>query len=985
VTSGLYIARPVRSDTQGASHILFVVRDDAGGADILFQTSDTTWQAYNTYGGDSLYGLYHINGWEVSRAYKVSYNRPITTRGTLQYYSLWTGEYPMIRWLEANGYDMSYASGVDTDRYGSQLTNQHKLFLSAGHDEYWSPGQRANVKAARDAGLNLAFFSGNEMFWKTRWETSIDGTATPHRTLVCYKETHAGAKIDPSPQWTGTWRDPRFSPPSDGGQPENEITGTLYAVNGIASNSLAVPAAYGKHRFWRNTSVATLTNGQTAVFAAGTLGFEWDQTPDNGFQPPGQMRLSLTTAGGLSVLQDYGSTYASGQQATHSLSLYRAGSGALVFGAGTVQWGWGLDSVHANGSAPADARMQQATVNLFADMGIQPGSLQPGLTAATQSADITPPVSSITSPAPGATVFTGSPVTISGTATDSGGLAWGVEISTDGGATWHPATGQGSWSYSWTPPVAGGGTIRSRAVDDSGNLETPSAGINVTVAVPVGGLGVIGNTNNGTSTDAIWDVEPYINATRFQAASNMTVALMRAKVQAISGSYKCAIYSESNSQPGNLLRSTTPVTGPATGWQTFALTESLGLANGGYYWLAIWSDDAGARVYYSDTVATLRWGQYNYGAWPDPLVTTGGGNATYCIYATGGSAPAFAGTPTNRTVAELTAMTVTNAATDADVPAQTLAYSLVNAPTNAVISTNGVITWMPGEAQGPSTNLFTTVVSDGLAGATNTFEVVVTEVNVAPVADSQSLTNAEDAALAILLTGSDGDGPVMNFVVVTNPAHGTLSGTAPNLTYQPVTNYFGGDSFAFRVDDGSLTSAVATVAIALTNVNDAPELPAQTGVQAGVFVPVLITNAAADVDSPSEGLTYTLLTGTDAVISTNGLIAWTPKGGPGTNLFTTIVQDGGAPELSATNAFYVVVTNTVLAPVIESLDIVEGVVTVSWSAMSNGVYRLQYLDDFSGTNWLDAAPDVTAAGDTATATNTAAGQPSRFYRVRLVQ
>ncbi len=105
-------------------------------------------------------------------------------------------EYPMVRWLERNGYDVSYFTGVDTDRRGAELL-EHKVFLSVGHDEYWSGAQRANVEAARDAGVNLAFFSGNEIFWKTRWETSIDGSGTAHRTLVSYKETHANAKIDP--------------------------------------------------------------------------------------------------------------------------------------------------------------------------------------------------------------------------------------------------------------------------------------------------------------------------------------------------------------------------------------------------------------------------------------------------------------------------------------------------------------------------------------------------------------------------------------------------------------------------------------------------------------------------------------------------------------------------------------------------------------------------------------------------------------------
>ena len=71
------------------------------------------------------------------------------------------------------------------------------MFLSVGHDEYWSGQQRANVEAARDAGVHLAFFSGNEVFWKTRWENSIDGSRNADRTLVSYKETKANAVIDP--------------------------------------------------------------------------------------------------------------------------------------------------------------------------------------------------------------------------------------------------------------------------------------------------------------------------------------------------------------------------------------------------------------------------------------------------------------------------------------------------------------------------------------------------------------------------------------------------------------------------------------------------------------------------------------------------------------------------------------------------------------------------------------------------------------------
>ena len=470
--SGIYLAKLVREDgTAGSSHMVFVVRDNDGGSDLLFQTSDTTWQAYNDYGGASLYsgGPGPQGG-----AYKVSYNRPFTTRGNAPEDWVFNAEYPMVRWLERNGYNVSYTTGVDSDRRGAEL-REHRVFLSVGHDEYWSGAQRANVESARDAGVNLAFFSGNEVFWKTRWEDA-------HRTLVTYKETHANAKIDPQAlTWTGTWRDPRFSPPADGGRPENALTGQLFMVNDGATTAIRVPAADGKMRFWRNTSVATQAAGATATLAPGTLGYEWDTDPDNGFRPAGSFRVSSTTVAGAPVLQDHGSSFGSGT-AEHNMTLYRRPSGARVFGAGTVQWAWGLDSNHDRGSAAADVRMQQATLNLFADMGVQPSTIMAGLTPATASADANAAASTITSPAANATISPGSQVTITGTASDTGGgVVGGVEVSTDNGQTWHRANGREAWTYTWNAPVSGVATIRSRAVDDSGNMETPGPGVTVTV------------------------------------------------------------------------------------------------------------------------------------------------------------------------------------------------------------------------------------------------------------------------------------------------------------------------------------------------------------------------------------------------------------------------------------------------------------------------------------------------------------------------
>jgi hypothetical protein len=524
--SGVYLAKLVGlAGVTGSSHIYFVVRDDASTAPLVYQTADTTWQAYNNYGGHSLYGFNSSNN---ARAYKVSFNRPLNTRGSNEITAFFASEYPMLRWLERNGYDVSYISGVDTDRAGSRLLN-HRAFLSVGHDEYWSGAQRANVEAARDAGVHLAFLSGNEVFWKTRYENSIDASGTPYRTLVSYKETHANAKIDPSPEWTGTWRDPRFSPPADGGRPENALTGQLFVSQEFAT-AIDVPYEDGRMRLWRNTPLARMSPGQVTRLATNTLGFEADEDRDNGSRPPGLFRLSTTTYA-ATTLVDHGNNYSDGA-ATHHLTMYRAPSRALVFAAGTIQWSWGLDEVHDSGSygpSPQDPTMQQAMVNLLADMGVQPGTLQANLAPATASADVAAPTSVVAFPANGASVAPNSDVVVSGTATDAGGgVVAGVEVSTDGGSTWHPAVGRQSWTYRWKAPGAGTAVIRTRAVDDSGNLEVPSSGVTVgvqsTAACPcsIWGASAVPSTAASADTSSVElgvkfrsDVAGAISAIRF--------------------------------------------------------------------------------------------------------------------------------------------------------------------------------------------------------------------------------------------------------------------------------------------------------------------------------------------------------------------------------------------------------------------------------------------------------------------------------------
>src|SRR5207248_367119 len=118
---------------------------------------------------------------------------------------------------------------------------------------------------------------------------------------------------------------------------------------------------------------------------------------------------------------------------------------------------------------------------------------------------------------------------------------------------------------------------------------------------------------------------------------------------------------------------------------------------------------------------------------------------------------------TNRTVHELTLLTVTNTATDSDLPANVLSYQLVAPPTGATIDANGVISWTPTEAQGPSTNLFTTLVTDTAVppfSATNSFTVIVNEVNLAPALPAQTnRTISELTLLMVTNTATDVDLP----------------------------------------------------------------------------------------------------------------------------------------------------------------------------------------------------------------------------------
>src|SRR5262249_5791955 len=140
-----------------------------------------------------------------------------------------------------------------------------------------------------------------------RWQPSEDGSNTPYRTLVSYKESMPG-NPDPltPPQWTGTWMDPQGAG-TGGYLPSNAVTGTLFQVNRGANDlggPLTVPYVDSQGVFWANTSVANLAPGQVATLGDFEVGYEWDEDVDNGFRPAGLIDLSSTTQDAKQVALD---------------------------------------------------------------------------------------------------------------------------------------------------------------------------------------------------------------------------------------------------------------------------------------------------------------------------------------------------------------------------------------------------------------------------------------------------------------------------------------------------------------------------------------------------------------------------------------------------------------------------------------------------------------------------------------------------------
>lgn len=321
-------------------------------------TPDTTYAAYNDWGGSSLYDRDGVStvtelGNE-PKGVKVSFDRPYDQEAGSSQVLVY--EVDAIRWMERQGYDLSYISNVYLQNDPGQLLH-HKAYLSLGHDEYWTKEMRDAVEQARDKGVGLAFLGADAAYWQMRFEP--DSAGVPDRTIVCYKVLTTDHDLADDPLFgqdntrlTTLWRDPAL------GRPENELVGVMFSD--LTHKQQGFP--------WRVSPDANspllkgtgLQPGQ--AYGCGLVGYEWDRVFAN----------DGVTPAGLQVLGASPTVNDSGHPDSSNTTYYIAPSGAMVFATGSIYWTYGLDSYRLHADPTCGSRdtvipgMQTLMANVMA-------------------------------------------------------------------------------------------------------------------------------------------------------------------------------------------------------------------------------------------------------------------------------------------------------------------------------------------------------------------------------------------------------------------------------------------------------------------------------------------------------------------------------------------------------------------------------------------------------------------------------------------
>jgi len=322
-------------DTGVRGYVPFIVRDPpTRHSQILVQVPVNTWQAYNPWGGKS---LYPFNSTDLAPAVRVSFDRPLafTAQGPFDW------EYNLVRFLESEGYDLSYQTDLDTDLHPESLL-EHRLVIVAGHDEYWSKLMRDAFGAARAAGTNLAFTNSNAAYWQIRYE---DGG----RTIVGYKEAAPDPEPDPALR---TIRFRNLDPP----RPECGLEGVMfYRIREHQTGPVdyTATAAASTDPWFAGTGFVP---GDKVLDVVGN---EWDSLPEQPVPPQ-------CVKPGLVDLFHY-----EGEPQNADAVRFTTPSGARVFAGGAQQLSWSLDPFNTGRfgrTLPADTRLQQFMRNALDDL-----------------------------------------------------------------------------------------------------------------------------------------------------------------------------------------------------------------------------------------------------------------------------------------------------------------------------------------------------------------------------------------------------------------------------------------------------------------------------------------------------------------------------------------------------------------------------------------------------------------------------------------
>ena len=310
------------------SYVPLILRSPpARRSKILVQAPVNTWQAYNSWGGKSLYAF---NSTDHIPANHVSFSRPVGA--PLEF------EIGLLRFLERNGYDVSYTTDVDTDRKPGEL-RRHRLVISSGHDEYWSKGMRDAFEAARNRGTNLAFLGADIADWQIRYEDD-------RRTIVEYRD----AKMDPvTNPAVKTVRFRELVPP----RPQCELLGISFA--GVRETN-DPPRSYGVNLAALKDAWFRRTGFMATSVLRDSVGYEWDGIARGCAVPP------------LTVLFRYQGPGPHGRPTSAEVVRYVAPSGARVFSAGSHQFVWGLDNAYGHRDPPPDPRLQRFMRNALSDL-----------------------------------------------------------------------------------------------------------------------------------------------------------------------------------------------------------------------------------------------------------------------------------------------------------------------------------------------------------------------------------------------------------------------------------------------------------------------------------------------------------------------------------------------------------------------------------------------------------------------------------------